>query len=115
MLFLFLFAFWCIVSWGICLDIALGAFTLFIAEGFAFSAFDTAARVMIAFIALETRANVIIARTLLPSTLLADKCIFFLIHYTITHGVSTSIAREAYAIYKGFITVLAELVCGVIL
>jgi hypothetical protein len=65
--------------WDICLGITFGAFTLFIAEGCAFRALDTAACVMLAFIALGLGANVMLTRTLLPSTCLADKDIFLLV------------------------------------
>lgn len=70
--------------------VALGAFTLFIAEGCAFSALDTAAGVMVAFIALGLGANVMLTCTLLPSTCLTDSNPS--IHLTVTEGISTSIA-----------------------
>jgi hypothetical protein len=65
--------------WGIYLGITCRAFTLFIAEGCAFRALDTAACVMLAFITLGLGANVMLTRTLLPSTCLADKDIFLLV------------------------------------
>jgi len=95
---------------GICLGITFGAFTIFIAEGCAFSALDTAACVMVAFIALGLGANVMITCTLLPSTCLTDKDVFFLTWYTVAQGVSTSIAWIADTELQEFITVVTELV-----
>ena len=93
---------------GICLGITLGAFTLFIAEGCAFSALDAAAYVMFAFIALGLGANVMLTCTLFPSTCLTDSNPS--IHLTVTEGVSTSIAWVADTELQGLITVVTELV-----
>ncbi len=79
--FLFFFIFYFV--WGICLGITFGAFTLFIADGYAFRALDAAACVMLAFIAHRLGANVMLTCTLLPSTCLADKDVFLLIWYTV--------------------------------
>jgi hypothetical protein len=98
--------------WGICLGITFGAFTLFIAEGCAFRARDTAACVMLAFIALGLGANVMLTCTLLPSTCLADKDIFLLVWYTVAQGVSASITRVADTMHQGLIAILTELVCS---